>query len=686
MSKETVVSSYMQERFNKIEKDLFLEEIANLSKNKQKDALIEEISAMEDYIKIIKNNRECYITLDQKKILKADVKKYLTYLRKIIKKYQEYYKYLNLLEYYEDKNQRIDKKIEFESSYIILTSNQIEMLNELDITNINNYDLNDLTHITKYLIQQFDVSKIAIIKLILDKVEKEFIGSNYNENNFIELSSIKNILTYKINCLDKDDNNRKLLKEIKKYVKSIINLSKEKEIRNHEYRIDIINILLEEEVYLYKIITRCPKFLNLLDEENHTFAYTLMTKYLDLYLLELQGKQSKIPKEKYLRMYYALSQSPDYLYKEIDQVEIEILFNHFKEMIKNGNFKRKKYLEVSNVLSSILNKKNDCKKFSEDIINFEQENILRQNVCGLRKKLQDEYAFIITDSNSKLYNHAYSIKKGEYDNYILRLHVTDISTFIQKGSCLDSILKEVMFIDNDNWLEEDLLNKFSLGKDKEMPVITLECEIKDKEISNFKCYKSSIMVDDIYLFEDFNKKQPNKKMLECLKLGYVLNKNLDNNNYGKSLVETFDRCFFHQIGNYFMEHKYPYIYKIQQKQNNDNYIKLLEELNGLFGKIDKEDANIFYSIICDDTNYSKYSLIPNYYSESNQKYYTDLLVPLYSYIGIYLQYLLDDFIIKTDIDKDILKENYKKEIKDLINLANEKKEEKRLNKQKKLKI
>lgn len=688
MSNETVVSNYMQEKFNKIKKDLFLEEISNLSKTRQKDALIKEIGAIEDYVKIIKDNSDCYITVDKKKILKTDVKNYLIDLKKIIKKYQEYYKYLNILEYYENRKQRINEKIEFESSDILLNYNQIEILNELDSTNISNYSFDDLASIVKYLIQHFDLQKIVIIKLILDKIEQQFINSNYNKDNFAILSSIKNVLTYKINCLDKNDNNRKVLKEMKRYVKSILNLSKEKELRNHDYRIDIINILLDDEIYLHKIITRCPQFLNLLDEDNHTFAYTLITKYLDLYLLELQGKQSSVPKEKYLQMYYELRQVPQYLCKEIDRVEIDALFNTFKEMIKNGSFKRKKYLEVSNNLSNILSSDNSNEvlkqEFDEDIINFEKERILNQSLFDERKDLRDEYTAVITNSKANIYNYAYSINKKENENYLLRLHITDVSTFIDKNSYLDNALKESMFYENDDWLEEKLLNKFSLGKGKETPVITLECEIKDNQIFGFECYKSNIVVDEIYSFDDFNNKILDKKMLEYLKLGYVLNKKLDNNNYGKSLINTFDKCFLNQVGDYFNKHKFPYIYKTQPKQDSANYIKLLEELNCLFGKIDKEDANIFYSIICDDINYSKYSLVPNYHNELKQKYYTDLLIPLHSYVGIYLQYLLNDFMIKKDIDKDILKKNYKEEVKDIVNLANTRKEEKRVNKQKKI--
>ncbi len=689
MSNKTVVSTYVQEKFNKIEKDLFLKEISNLSKTKQKNALIKEINAIEYYIQIIKSNRNCYIKIDNKKVLRNNVKKYLIYLKGIIKKYQEYYKYINMLECYEDKKQRIDKKIEFESSTIVLNYNQIEILNELDITNIDYYDFNDLVSIVKYLIQHFDMHKTTIIKLILDKIEQDFINSNYSENKFVAINGIKNILTYKINCLDKNDNGRKFLREIKKYVKSIINLSKEQEIKNHDYRIDIINILLDDERYLSKLITICPNFLNLLDEENHTFAYTLITKYLDLYFLELQGKQNQTKKEKYLKMYYKLSQSPNYLYNEIDQIEIKTLLNNFREMIKNGNFKRKKYLEVCNMLNSILNnnyKEVVKKDYNKDVITFEKDNILNLNLCEKRKNLQEEYTIVISDSQESIYNYAYSIVKKDSRTYLLHLHITDVSTFIEKNSYLDNALKDTMFAENRDWLEENLLKKFSLVKGKEKPVVTLECELKDNKISDFRCYKSTIVVDDIYSIEDFNNKLLDKRILEYLKLGYLLNKNFDNNNCGRSLVETFDNCFINQVGTYFDEHKFPYIYKKQKTQNNNNYIELLEKLNCLFGKIKKEDANIFYSIICEDINCSKYSIEPNYNSEFKQRYHTDLLVPLYSYIGIYLQYLLDDFLIKKDLNRDVLKENYKEEIKDLVNYANVKEDEKIVNKQKKFKI
>lgn len=85
-------------------------------------------------------------------------------------------------------------------------------------------------------------------------------------------------------------------------------------------------------------------------------------------------------------------------------------------------------------------------------------------------------------------------------------------------------------------------------------------------------------------------------------------------------------------------------------------------------------------------NYSKYSTKPGYHYELNQKYYTDLLIPLNSYIGLYLQRLINDFIIDKETHKNIIKNNYKKEINDIVKLANTKKQQKRENKQKKLNI
>lgn len=688
MSKKTVVSDYIKNKFENIKKDSFLEEISKLPFVNQKELLIEEMENINEYIKIIKSNNNYYDTIDNKKVLNKNIKKYIDDLKKIINKYSEYYKCLNLLEYYDSRQERIDQKINFESSQIVLTNNQISIFNQLNENNIDNFKFNDLVSIAKYLIQNFNEEKLNIIKLILNKLEEIFINNNYSDEYFVAISSIKNMLTYKINYLDKNDSDRKVLKELKKYVRSIISFSKEKESNMHDYRVDIINVFLDSELYMNKIIQKNSEWINILDDDGNSLAYNVLVKYLDLYLLELQGKQSSILKEKYLNIYFMINESPHYLYKDVDKFKIDSLFDNFKETIKNGDFKRSTYLDVIKNLDGILikNEKDDLqKKFDNKIISFENERILENKCDDQRVDLTNEYTIIITSNNSDLYNYAYSINKNENDNYILKVHITDMAKFIEPNSYLDEMLKNSMFKTNKYWLENKLLSKFSLVKGEKKPALTLECEIlPDRQIKNLRCFESNIVVDDIYSFEEFNKNIKKEENLLYLQAGQILNNNLDITNCGKSLEYSFNKCILDEVGKYFEKNNYPYIYKVQPIQSSDNYIKLLTKLNYLFAKIDKEDANMFYNIICDDTNYSKYSLKPQYHSQLDQKYYTDLLIPLHSYIGLYLQYLIKTFMLnKNNLDKNIVKNIYKTDLKNIISLANVKKEEKRVNKQKK---
>ena len=689
MAEKTIVSSYLQEKFDSIKKDSFLEEISKLSLVKQKEALIKEIADIEAYIKIIKNNY--YNDINGKKVYSHSIKEYLSSLKKIVNKYHEYYKYLNLLEYHQTRKEHIDNKIEFESSDIILSNKQTLILNNINENNINNFKFDDLVNIVKYMIQNFTPDNLRLIELIINRMENIFIDSNYSDDNFIAISSVKNVLTYKINCLEKNDNNRQILKKLKRYVKSMVDFSKEKEVKSHDYRVDIINDFLDNKIYLQKIIQRKPEWLNLLDDDNNTFVITAINRYLDLYLLELEGKQNGIPKEKYLEVYFMLQDAPGYKYKDIDKIKINTLFNNFKETIKNGDFKRSTYLEVSETLEKALIKKDFTtpkKSFNEEIIDFENKNILNNKTLDKRIDLTDEYTFVLTSSNADLNNYAYSVGINESGNYILKLHVTDVSKFIEKDSYLDELLKSTMFKEKEQWLEETLLNKFSLKKGLKQPVITFECEILSSgRKTNLKCFRSNIVVDDVYTFEEFNKavKDDKKKFATYLSLGYFLNKDLDKNNYGASLEYIYDKSILGKVGKYFNKHNYPYIYKIQSEQDSKNYMKLLTKLNYLLSKISREDAKVFYNIVCDDINYSKYSEKPEYHCGLDQKYYTDLLIPLYSYIGLYLQYLVNIFMIDaSEEEKNMIKDVYTSEVKEIVELANLKKEEKRINKQKKL--
>lgn len=689
MSRSTIVTDYVQNRLDGIKKDSFLEEISQLPFYRQRSLIFEEISQINDYISLIKDNKNSYQNIDGKKVLVPSIKAYIKFLKQIISKYQEYYHYLNLLNNYNNRQKNIDERIEFESTQVKLSMNQLKLLDNIDSNVIESISFNDLTDLSKYMIENYEFlsDRNLLLEVIKELINRTMINK-YGESEFVAICSIKCLLKNKINSLDKNDELRKPLREIRQYLKSIIDINQKSLELQHDYRYEIVEYLLDDDYCFSRILEEMPDIVNLTDKEGYSLAYNVISKYLDLYLLELQGKQSKVPKEKYAKIYRKIIYSP--CYNHDADYEIDILINSFKETIKNGRFKRDKYLAVLDNLDKIKDEKEDElveDEFNSSQIYFETQNIIKKHIQSNRMDLTLEDTIVISHAHDKYYNYAYSITKNEQGNHILKTHITDVREFIKHDTELDNYLKRYMFYNTENWLDEKLMLKLSLEKGKVKPAITFEAEILPSgKVESFKCYKSMISVNDTYTYEDVNMiiKNHNMRLLPFLEVCFFLNKDVDKNNYGCSMIETFNKFIFDTLGRFFESNNLPYVYKTQEPQDSEKYIRDMTFLNQLFNKISQEDFSKFYSIICEDTNYAKYACKPSYHYSLDQKYYNDLFIPLYSYVGLHLQELINQFYLKK-LPEEILtikKHMWENENQYIVERANKVREQKRVDKHK----
>lgn len=659
MSKRTVVSDYIENKLNNIKKDSFLEEISskNLSFKDQQELISGEIDSIYQYIKIIKENKKCYKNINGRKTLCKPVKEYISSLRKIVNKYLEYSKCLKLLERYQTRQDLIDKRIEFEINEIELNDNQVKLLSHLTRDSISEICFEDLGDIAKHLINGYENYNYRL-EWILKELGSRFKHSDYSEDDYIILSSVKGVINKKIDSLEKDDNRRIKLREYKKYIKSIIDLIREKEDRKYDYRYEIVEFLLDDDYCFNRLLEEMPDIVNLKDREDTPLSHNVLEKYLDAYFLELQGKSKGKIKDELLKKYKQIIHHPFYL--NDNPKDIEELLNHFIDTVKNGRFRREKYLEVLENLKKVNDVCDGVSyqfKIGIDEIIDETNYLLKKDDNKFRKNLCDEDTVVLCNRNEKYHNYAYSINKNELGNSILKVHLTDMREFIKSGSMLDLFLKENISKGNCEWLDESLLNKFSLNLNEKRPVFTFELELTPRgKINEFKCYKSNIVVNDIYTYEEVNSeiKNNNLRFLPYLEVNYFLNKGVDKNNYGLSIVNCFNKKVLDIVGKYFDKNKFPYIYKEQKEQDDNRYIKNMTSLNFLFSKISREDFKKFYQIINDDINYSKYTIKPTIHSSLKSNYYTDLFIPLYSYIGLFLQEMLNQFYLDSS-ENEIMK-------------------------------
>lgn len=656
MSKRTVVSDYVEKKLNNIKKDSFLEELSILdaSYSKQCEIISEEINSIHQYIKTIKENKNCYERKNNRKVLKKPIKIYISNLRKIINKYYEYAKYLKLLEKYQTRRNIVERRIEFESNEINITEQQLNLLNSINNGNIKEVCFEDLGDIARYLIYNYENFNHKL-ELILKELGSRYKYNEYTEEKYIILSSVKGVINNKINDLDKDDYRRIKLKEYKKYIKSIIDIIRQKQEKKYDYRYDIVEILMEDEYCFNRMLEEMPDIVNLYDRDGYSLSYNVLQKYLDCYLLELQGKEKDKTKYKILDIYHKIISHPFYTNTEENKQAINDMINNFGEVIKNGKFRRDKYLEVINNLANIhkfLPETESISKINREDTIDETNALLNMSFFNSGIDLCDEDTIVLCSKNEKYYNYAYSVSKNNAGNHILKVHITNVREFIKHDSMLDLYLKENISKGYDNWMDENLLNKFSLNLGEVKPVFTFEMEVLPSgKINNFKCYKSNIRVNDVYTYEEANReiKKHNLRFLTYLEINYFLNKNIDKDNYALAIDKGFNKQIFDIIGKYFEKNKLPYIYKIQKGQDNVRYIKNMTTLNGLFSKISKDCYKKFYQIICDDINYSKYTAKPDSHDSLKQTYYSDLFIPLYSYVGIFLQEMIEQFYLNQPV-------------------------------------
>ena len=211
-----------------------------------------------------------------------------------------------------------------------------------------------------------------------------------------------------------------------------------------------------------------------------------------------------------------------------------------------------------------------------------------------------------------------------------------------------------------------------------MPTITFELLINEKgEVTNFESYKSITRVNKVI---SNNTRLSNNNMPLYYQLLNVFNNDYFKGIYLGDLEQIINQCCIRSVAKYFVDNNYPFIYKVQSQQNSEVFEKNINALNGIFYKISKEDFRIIYSIVCEDYNFAYYDMNNTGHKNQNSKYYSDLLNPLDSYIGICLQRLMKEYYFSKN---SVISDNYTIEyLKNVIEKANSYKNKKRRNKQK----
>ena len=651
-----ITSEYLENKIKQLETIDYLQNLTNLSFDEKVITVNQIIDSNFIMIKEIKNDSDSY---DQDNHLKQAVQEKLKTIRtknRICKEYLQLIKKRQILVL---ENIKL-AKINIDNDVINLTAKQIKLLDDLLHKQLEEYHIEDLLVVTKYIIKNYSVvdyekNILNALRIIISSIT--FEGNQDIEKIIIGLNSIKCEINSKLYKLDKCDKERIILNRFKSMIKKIINISKIEFMKTYDYKFDIIEYWLSDEnnkVFIEKIFERIPDTVNIRSKDNEHILIYILESYINAFKIELRNQSKPDVSSTYLKNMYKLLMDNDYLeLLDSDEIIRQNLLENFSCFLKNSNYKRERVisaLEEIESLKTINAPVSEVNNFDEQEVNeqlsYIKEIINIQNSDRKRVDLTSNLTVSIVNDTLKYNNYSYILNKFDSNSFCLKVNVIDLASLINENSPLDIYTRKRLFsdINNDTYL---IPNAYELGlaKGKKMPTITFELIINQKgEVKDMSCYRSVSMV---------NNNVSSKTILESenFPLYYQLLNTLKKQNEFykgssfKNLEEIINEICIKGVAKYFADNNYPFIYKVQKEQDSNNFENNLNALNGIFYKINKEDFKTIYSIICEDYNYAYYDIVDDKHINKNSSYYTDLLNPLDSYIGIYLQRLIDEFYL-----------------------------------------
>lgn len=617
-----------------------------------------EIEKLNKVINEYKKNKNNYYKEEQKLRLKPDVKEailFCNFQKQILQEYLSHAKKINSF----NERKAVDKD---EKKEVTLSS---DLLEKAKTTEIETFKISELTSLYLYLLNtlvDLDLLKQVAIRLMVIYGSSD---SKLKEETEPLLNSLKHQTIIKRRELKKQ--NKKVLVNKLKEIYSILDFKYE-EITFYDSRTDIIKYFLSNPNNYDKIkrlIELMPDILNICIN-NKNIIFIVLDYYFESCLIELKNQTSTyIPKEYYEKIFNLFVSQTNFNKEYIALIQIKI--EEFVEAIKHY----KKYPEI---LKSICNlgKQDEIKTEEFGTPDYSSFGYLYRRQMDLNERIEDSTTFAITSLDNPYINKCYSASINEKGRVVIKVHTVDISAYVKYDE-LESYFRNKMFTGENPIFPMDIItNYLSFEPIIKRPAITYEIELSNKgRIISFDIYRSIVSLDKIYSYDNF--RLPNEEV--AFSYYTLLNDfDLDDKDFGKNLEKMYLSKVSRAVGTYFTKKDLPCIYRVQAHQDEDEFIRNMNVLNNLMGKIDKNTAKVIYQIICEDTNRAYYASENIGHDGCGQAYFLDLFSPIDSYITLTLQKLIDDFYIN---ERKYKSEEWQQEIKKIIVLANQRRIEHR---------
>ncbi|MDU7163735.1 MAG: ribonuclease R [Anaerococcus vaginalis] len=362
-------------------------------------------------------------------------------------------------------------------------------------------------------------------------------------------------------------------------------------------------------------------------------------------------------------------------------------------------------VDLMSIIRSYGLKDNFSKKTKKEAVFIEKDLDLEK--VKDRKDLRDLFTVTIDGRDSKDFDDAISIEK-EDENYILYVHIADVSHYVKEKSEID---KEAYEIGNSTYLynivlpmlPEELSNGIcSLNPDENRLSLTLKMKINNLgKVIDYKIYKSIIKSNYRLVYDDVNDYLDNKEkvyndeiLLEKLDLfdklykilrkkrekrgsidfnftesqidvndkGDVLNISILERGSANKMIEEFMLVSNETIASLFAFMDFPSLYRIHEKPKEEKVESFKNILNTLgynirgkelypkdFQEILKEvsgkdDENLVNMLMLRTMRKAKYVNYRDIHFGLATKYYTHFTAPIRRYPDLIVHRLVKDFV------------------------------------------
>lgn len=551
-------------------------------------------------------------------------------------------KYVNILKYTKENYEKF--KLTYKEEKIIkkIFNSKDNLENYIfeetkEKTNIEIEDNEIINSVKKYLelIKNSNIleEKTTIIDCSYILYNKIYEYLYETKENFKKLNYLIDVLNNKYRSLEKDSEERKILKPILNKFIDLNKIFNDKNITINNPYFEIIEYWSnDEENYLYikELIKRKPEICSMHNNEKHIAIY-ILEKYIENFKKMIIDKNSNYINKNYLKeIYYLITKNYHLRITKEERIEIDEKIKEFSDFVKNYLIKEKRknaaLLELKTLKSDKFYDKYinyEFRNYSIDNLTYEKNRIYNDSISRIKNEQYNE-AFLISDR-------AYSIKK-ENNEITLKIYAFNISNYIAEKSIMYNYLEKCEFTKEE--IDKFICNNFRLNNI--YPTICYNLKFYESGmIKELEVTKENIKITN--QDKTFNPSGELKEFYDLYKKSLIKNGGIETKFDLSKINKHFEDILNNEFIKFVKTNKLPFIYCGSILPNAKKVNRNLNDISPILYNFDKNIAYEIINIISSKIDSEHYSILP-----IEDGYYNLKLVDSFNLIGIINQKMLND--------------------------------------------